>query len=144
MTDYREQFLTAEEQANRLVEQLQALKAEVKNYEEARLSLEGIQQLLSGLVPEIAQSAEETRKVITELGNIGTPEILARIREIQEQVVFLGKEFRSSTESIAEKQASTHAILGSRLDGFGRLVWILMGMGGLTLILLVRVILQVF
>jgi DNA repair ATPase RecN len=144
MTDNKEQFLTAEEQANRLVEQLQTLKEEVKNYEEARLSLEGIQQLLSGLVPEIAHSAEETRQVIRELGKIGTPEILMKIQEIQETIVFLGKEFRSSTENIAEKQASTYAILGSRLDGLGRLVWVLMGMGGLILVLLAIVILQVF
>lgn len=144
MTEHRELFLSAEEQANRLVAQLQALKTEVENYGEAKSSLEGVQQLLSGLVPEIAQAAGETRQVIKELGKIGTPEILENTDRISGQLVTIDKDLRSASKSIADNQAASNAILGSRLDRLERFVWVLIGMGGLVLALLAALILRVF
>lgn len=77
-----EEFLRAEDEAYRLVDELEKLKKEVESYSTARESLEKTQQSLNQLTAKIGDLAARSAVVIETVSKIGTPEILARLEQL--------------------------------------------------------------
>jgi hypothetical protein len=111
MSDPKVRFLEAEEQAGRLLEQLQKLKSSMDDHEDAATSLREGSGAVRALAAETAEAARAVSALVTQLGDIGTPEIL---------------------ESINEGRAQTSRVV--------RLAWVGLGLGVAILLGLLAVI----
>ncbi|HWL92777.1 MAG TPA: hypothetical protein VNT79_04515 [Phycisphaerae bacterium] len=76
-------FLTTEEAANKLLEAVQALDAEVKSYKSAKDELCSIREKLEGFLESSESIATDTGAIVRELRRIGGPEILTRIADLE-------------------------------------------------------------
>ena len=86
-TDERvQQFLQAEEEASRLVEELTRLKQEIQHYSAASHSLDEAGARIGSLVDEVSKATTGVGDVIKTLREIGTPELLDRLSAIEELV----------------------------------------------------------
>lgn len=79
MTDHKERFLEAEEQASRLAAQMQELKSKIDAHEEATSSLNEARNAIASLTGELAEISQELPAVISTLSEIGTPAILQSV-----------------------------------------------------------------
>lgn len=86
MTDYRERFLAAEDHADKLVGQLQALKTKMESHSSATAALEDVHKSLVNFISEVNNMTIEIRGVTQKLGEIGTSEILHSINSVEEKV----------------------------------------------------------
>ena len=104
MEDYKEKFLEAEEQASKLVSQLDELKKETKNYKEASESLTETKNKLIDLIEKQQEIAGKLNDVIEASARIGTAEILEKISLTNEQVEEVIIRFENSESSVKRIQ----------------------------------------
>jgi chromosome segregation ATPase len=84
-----EAFLAAEEEANRLVDELERLKVEIQSYAAAREAIDNAGTAVSRLASELTTAAGGLASVVETLRTIGTPELLRSQEAIAEQVASL-------------------------------------------------------
>lgn len=147
--DSAESFLEAEEQANRLVEELVRLKQEVESYAVARQTLDGAAQRVKGLLDPMTEAASRMRDVVSALERIGTPqilqaqqELLARLDKVHGAVGVMAQRvggLGSSLEVVRETIESS-ALNSANLHR--RTLYILGGLSVLNLLLLVFLLLR--
>ena len=104
MEDYKEKFLEAEEQASKLVSQLDELKKETKNYKEASESLTETKNKLIDLIEKQQEVAGKLNDVVEASARIGTAEILEKISLTNEQVEEVIIRFENSESSVKRIQ----------------------------------------
>lgn len=86
MTDHRERFLEIEDQADKLVSQLQALKTKMEAHSSATQALEEVHSSLVNSIPEMATMTGEIKDLTLKLDSIGTPEILNSVNSLEEKI----------------------------------------------------------
>lgn len=74
--DRVEEFLRAEDEAHRLVDQLSELKRETESYSTARIALQDAGSGIATLTDALAGAAQRLEEVVKTLRSIGTPELL--------------------------------------------------------------------
>jgi len=79
-------FLEAEETAEKIVQNLKQLHNEITSYQTATKELDAVRQRLSGLIESIEKVASGSYEVIKILKEIGGPEILNRITNVENKV----------------------------------------------------------
>ncbi len=82
MTDYREKFLEAEQQALSLVGELESLKKEALDYKSASGSLQKTQEKIEILINNLSSIVIEEQNLIKAIKDIGTQKIIDEIEEI--------------------------------------------------------------
>lgn len=136
-----EEFLRAEDEAYRLVDELETLKKEVESYATARESLEEAQQAMTQLSAKIGDLAGRSTVVIETLAKIGTPEILARLDDLNRGVAALQSGLASieaNLGSAMEKSRTEFVHLRERGDQqFKRVSRLILFLGSVLLVLLV-------
>jgi uncharacterized protein (DUF3084 family) len=131
-------FLRAEEQAHRLVDQLDQLAQQMAHYKAAHDALDGAGKSLQELSTRLAVLAGDMSAVIETLRAIGTPEILRAQQETAETVL---QEIRSMEEARQEDADWIGDVLvmirGAAVGGaalslvaVGLLAWLVLGLGG--------------
>jgi hypothetical protein len=81
-----QQFLQAEEEASRLVEELARLKEEIQHYSDASHGLDEAVGHVGSLIGEVTKATGAVGNVIKTLREIGTPELLDRLDTLEELV----------------------------------------------------------
>ena len=97
MNDPKQRFLQAEEQATRIVEQLQQLKLKMDAHEEASVSLAGARESIATLTSELADIARGMQSATRKLAEVGTPGILQSIDTAAEE---LGSKMLAGNETL--------------------------------------------
>jgi hypothetical protein len=123
MTEHTERFLQAEEQADRLVAQLQELKVKIEAHGEAATSLGEARDGIQSLVGDLAVSAEGMRDVIEKLSQIGTPAII---------------------EGLATTRTELTSQLNAQYERIRRLLLVVMVLGAVSFLGLLGLILLYF
>lgn len=82
-----EKFLQAEEIAVKLVETLKKLHSEATSYQTATKELDIVRQQLLRLIELTEDVLKDTHKIIKILKEIGTPEILQRISDVEKRII---------------------------------------------------------
>ena len=114
MTDYREKFLEAEQQALSLVDQLKSLKKEASDYKTASGSLQKTQEKIEALIRDLSSVIEEERNLVKAIKEIGTDKI---IEEIEKN--------RLSLEEVSSNQAQLLSRLFLFIYGIAGLIVII-------------------
>ena len=104
MEDYKEKFLEAEEQASKLVSQLDELNKETRNYKEASESLTETKNKLIDLIEKQQEVAGKLNDVVEASSRIGTLEILEKISLTNEQVEEAIMRFDNSESNVKRIQ----------------------------------------
>lgn len=81
MTDYREKFVKAEEEALSLIDELKLLKKEASDYNSASISLQNTQEKVEKLVSEFLRIAKEEQDLINSIKEIDTESIVQEIEK---------------------------------------------------------------
>lgn len=100
--DSAARFLELENSASRLLDELEQLRRETSNYEQASTSLESVEQNVRGLATSLGSVTEQLHSLVTGLRDVGMPELLDRMNAMEAQLV------EARRESAEE--------LGSRMD----------------------------
>ncbi|MCJ7532048.1 MAG: hypothetical protein MUO64_13600 [Anaerolineales bacterium] len=79
MNNHKAKFLEAEEQANRLVSQMQELQRKMEAHEEAATSLSEVTTVVTTLTREFTETSVGLSNLVIKLSEIGTPSILESI-----------------------------------------------------------------
>lgn len=106
-TDGIERFLRAEEEANRLVEELTQLKEETESYQTARKALGEASKGVAGLATRLSDISGRLGGVVETLRSIGTPELLQGQEAVTREVGSLRQDLASTQESILGTLEST-------------------------------------
>src|SRR5439155_10044163 len=114
MTTIAEQFLTTEQAANALLDELENLKAETQHYSTASMALDAAGRSLSSLAGDTADLAARVRDLVLASREIGTERLLegldgliTRCAEHADKLQGLDQLLRHS----AEKTSATGAAL---------------------------------
>ena len=86
MAQDAEKFLEAEETAIKLVENLKELHFEANSYKNAKMELDEARQKLINLIESTGKVTESSYEIIKMLKDIGGPEILTRINNMNEVI----------------------------------------------------------
>lgn len=86
MAQDAEKFLEAEETAIKLVENLKELHFEANSYKNAKMELDEARQKLINLIESTEKVTESSYEIIKMLKDIGGPEILTRINNMNEVI----------------------------------------------------------
>jgi hypothetical protein len=133
-------FLRAEEEANRLVEELRRLKDEVLSYKTAREALGQAAMGVSELSTRCAKIAEQLGGLAETLRSIGTPELLRGLEAIAAEQGMLRKELEQRHEAQRQEVLAVQENLGAQAAGTKALVTtvrnLALGSFGLSLITL--------
>lgn len=86
MAQDAEKFLQAEETAVKLVENLKELHFEANSYKNAKMELDEARQKLISLIESTGKVTESSYEIIKMLKDIGGPEILTRINNMNEVI----------------------------------------------------------
>lgn len=97
-----ERFLRAEEEANRLVEELKHLKEETESYQTARKALGEVAQGVAGLATRLSDISGRLGDVVETLRSIGTPELLRGQEAVTREVAMLRQDLGGTQQSILE------------------------------------------
>jgi len=81
MSEYRDKFIEAEEQASKLVSHLIELKNEAVNYKNAKSTIEKTQERISVLVEKFSSVIEGENNLVKTLREIGTDQIIEKIEK---------------------------------------------------------------
>lgn len=81
-----EKFLQAEETAEKLVESLKQLYRETTSYQTATKELDVVRQQLLNLIDSTEKVVNGSHEVVRILKEIGGPEILSKLREVEYKV----------------------------------------------------------
>ncbi|MBM3145160.1 MAG: hypothetical protein FJ010_09350 [Chloroflexi bacterium] len=122
MTDHKERFLEAEEQATSLASQMRELKSKIDAHTEATSSLTETRKSVTALLGEVAEMTQGMPSVISKLSEIGTPTIL---------------------DSIETSRAETSNNIVRVFEKASRLLWIAIALNAVSLIGLVFLIILV-
>lgn len=102
-----EKFLSAEENAERLVEVLTALQKEISSYQTATMELDQVREGLLQFVRTASQVAEGMNTAVELLRSIGGPEILAGLDELARKMdegLLEGRQVVKEASAALEKQ----------------------------------------
>jgi|GEM_PF-2955399 len=123
-----EDFLRAEEEAQRLVSVLERLKNEVESYAGAREALDIVAGNLRDLADELTQVAEGFASAVETLRTIGTPEILQgqelianRVDSLRENTDNVRQVLLDAYHQCGEQIGEAIAILGRQQEHSERL-----------------------
>jgi chromosome segregation ATPase len=94
--------LQAEEEANRLVEELRRLKIETESYKTAREALGQAATGVGDLSSRCATIIEQIGGIAETLRSIGTPELLSRMEVVADQVGVLRQRMEDFQQAIVE------------------------------------------
>jgi uncharacterized phage infection (PIP) family protein YhgE len=147
-----EQFLAAEAEANRLIDELEALRRESEGFSTAASHLDKAGNELGRLSESMAQIAEGLRLSIQQLLDIGMPAILdsqIRIATGVDALQAESTELRTSTSRISEQTLSIgqaietaavdsredRTIMAKELSKISRLVLVASGLAGVAALL---------
>ena len=83
MNPHEQNFLNAEEAANKLVETVHMLQTEIAAHKSAKEDFLAARQRLESLVDSVASIVEDSSAVLKELRRVGAPEILRRCDAIE-------------------------------------------------------------
>lgn len=114
-----DELLRAEEAIQQLLSELEALKAQVGHYSAAKQSLQDATESLRSLVDKTSVVAERAHNTFTELGRIGTPEILAQIGDTKQSVASSSTEVKQAILSGASELSTGLARLRRLTVRFG-------------------------
>ena len=101
-TDGVDDFLRAEEEANRLVDELARLKHETESYKTARDALDGAAEGVSGLATKLGGLAGRLGDVVEALRSIGTPELLGRLEAVASDIATIRQDLGNTQRSIVK------------------------------------------
>ena len=102
--DSASKFLDLENSASRLVDELEKLRQETINYDQASNSLESIGKEVEGLATSLQSAAEQLQVLVSGLREISMPELLDKIASIDGKLA-------DATDEIKENQnASSQTI----------------------------------
>ena len=108
--DSTSKFLELEESASRLLDELERLRQETSNYEQASSSLESIGHDVRGLVTSLGSAAEQLQVLVAGLRDIGMPELLDKVASLEGRLI-------EATNGIKETQrASTQSVEALRTE----------------------------
>ena len=91
MADPAEELLAAEEAVQELLGTLKELRKEIGQYGEAKQSLADTHREIAVLSASLEHLARRGSEILKALGKIGTPEILAKIAELNESLHAVGE-----------------------------------------------------
>jgi DNA repair ATPase RecN len=97
-----QQFLSLEDQAGRLVDELTALRVETASYATADKSLRDVSASLQTLMTELANAASRIGEAASIMREIGTPQILDRQQTALSQLSSLESSIGSARASLSE------------------------------------------
>lgn len=92
-----QEFLKAEEAAQKLVQTLEKLQAEGASYQTASEELDKVRIRLVNLIQSTEEVVKGSREIVGVLKKIGGPEILDRLTGLKEQC---GQEFARQSETL--------------------------------------------
>jgi DNA repair ATPase RecN len=96
-----EEFLKAEEEAHRLVDELTKLKAETESYATARGALSEAMKKVSDSAGKLSELAKRLGDVVETMRSIGTPELLQAQEILTGQVKVLGEDVNRTQQSVS-------------------------------------------
>jgi ATP-dependent Clp protease ATP-binding subunit ClpA len=102
-TDETNDYLAAEAEANRLVDELTELKREVESYRNARVVLDGLGERLGQVAVELAILAKATAKNVETLVNIGAPELLELQRKSEKRLAALDQAVGAHSRALKDE-----------------------------------------
>ena len=108
-TDRVDAFLRAEEEADRLVDELTRLKEETESYTTARQALGQAAEGVSELATRLAEIAGQFGKVVETLRSIGTPELLRGQEALASEVTALRQDLEGTQEKLSSHFAGARA-----------------------------------
>ena len=91
--DSAARFLELENSASRLLDELEKLRQETSNYEQASTSLETVEQNIRGLATSLGSVTEELQSLVTGLRDVGMPELLDRMNAMEAQLIEARREY---------------------------------------------------
>ena len=151
MTGTLDGFLVAEQEAERLVEALGQLKAEMESYRTSRTALDSAGAGVARLADELTRIAQRVDGVVEALHKIGTPELLRAQGEARAEVAGLRAELlearRAMDANVATQGQALEAVMHEvRLDttsavsAVAGLRGLVLMIGGILLVGLVAVV----
>jgi|SRR5438309_1005952 len=127
MTTIAEQFLTTEQAANALLDELENLKAETQHYSTASMALDAAGRSLSSLAGDTADLAARVRDLVLASREIGTERLLegldrlttrgAEQKEKLQELDNLVRHALTQLQGQSDTLASSVNGLGLKLDG---------------------------
>lgn len=112
MADPRvDEFLSLEEDARKLVDELKRLREEAGSYSAARESLQEAVRSIETMAERAGKLADEAHRVVKQLQEIGTPELLAEQEATRSQI----------TKTIEEYGQD----VGQRLETLSKTMWVI-------------------
>jgi hypothetical protein len=106
MAEEAQQFLAAEEAVQELLTNLKALKSEIDHYSEAKSSLADTRDSVVNLAAKLSELTGRAAGIIETIGQVGAPEILARLESMRLSIEAEGGSMRSL-------EAETETLRGS-------------------------------
>jgi DNA repair ATPase RecN len=100
-TSHVDEFLKAEDEAHRLVEELTKLKAETESYASARGALTEVIVSVSDSSGKLSELAKRLGNVVEAMRSIGTPELLRAQDALIGQVKALGEDVNQTKMSVS-------------------------------------------
>jgi len=120
MDDIKKLFVEAENNTRQLAEQLLELKAKMEGHEEAEESLTSTREILQTMIAEMMTISASLQEVVTGLKGIGTPELIAAIDGVKDDVLSEIQQINNEQNGILDRfesklslvQVSVFAALG--------------------------------
>ena len=91
-----EKFLDVEKKAEQLVNELKALHEQAVSYKDAKQELDAVSKRLVDIIDETEKFATNTHNMAKIMLEIGAPEILSRVKSLEERI---GDEFTKNAKS---------------------------------------------
>jgi chromosome segregation ATPase len=113
----RDDFLAAEEEANRLVGELTELKRQIGGYGEARLALGELASRLGAVADRLAGLTGSAADHIKVLREIGAPQIREEIRRAADQIEAVQQELQKGQSANASLVGDLRRDLSAKVTG---------------------------
>lgn len=111
----------AEEEANRLMDELKKLKKEIESYKTASEALDQAAAGISELSTRCAEIAEQLGSLAETLRSIGTPELLRELKGLAGEVGMLRKDLGGAVSVVRNLALASVALL---VIALGVLTWL--------------------
>ena len=143
MGDPKQDFLNAEEQLKQLVAALEELQTEAVSYKDAGKELSEVSDGLQSLIERMKESGKAVQDSIKLLSEIGAPEILGRLGDLEGDVGEVSSNLQGISEEAKESMANFEKTIGEKLNKIDKFqLIILSGVGVLVVLSLISLFIR--
>ncbi len=135
MSDPKQDFLNAEEQLKQLVVALGELQTETVSYKDAGKELAEVGDGLQSLIERMKESGQAVQDSIKLLSEIGAPEILGRLGNLEDNVGDVASNIQGVSEETKESLENLEKSIDERFNKVHKFQLITLGGVGMVIIL---------